>query len=485
MNGGGMDEQRERELKFDVPDDWAVPNLDPLAESDGDVQVETIQLQTTYFDTVGRDLLAHGMTLRRRIGDADVGWQLKVPEGDARTELRVPLGNGTAVPRDLRDLLVAVRAGSPLRRAARLDTTRTVHRVLAASGPVLEVADDSVQATAFGEAAVLSEWREAEIELVNGSEQDLGRAEQLLTKTGAVPAQSSSKLARALNYARPPVPPPPDESLGALVRTYLTTQYDVLIVGDIDLRRGHDVVHPVRVATRRFRSALRAFHGAFEAGPATALEGELRWYAGLLGAVRDHQVLRTHLDDLMRTVPDDAVSARGAARLTRVLDREDAQARADLAQAMAGRRYLAMIRDLRACCDAPPLVDAERPAGDAVTFVEAAQRREGKRMRKWSEDGDDDEAMHDARKAAKRLRYAAELAGPVLGKQGRKIRKHAKQAQQRLGAAQDGVGASAFLRQVASEGAGGVNTGFGLGVLWSAEQHRLRTIRSKALRKFG
>jgi hypothetical protein len=38
------------------------------------------------------------VTLRRRVGDTDSGWQLKVPEGDARVELREDL-NGAGVPK--------------------------------------------------------------------------------------------------------------------------------------------------------------------------------------------------------------------------------------------------------------------------------------------------------------------------------------------------------------------------------------------------
>lgn len=481
-----MQEQRERELKFDVPDGWTVPSLDGVVPVDGEVQVETVTLRTTYYDTVDRDLLAHGMTLRRRTGDADTGWQLKVPDGDARTELRAPLGPGTTAPRELRALVTAVRAGSPLRRAAELDTNRTVHRVLGPEGAVLEVVDDAVRASAFGEATVVSEWREAEIELVGGSEGALAVAAQQLEMSGARPAETGSKLARALKYTGAGAPQPQAQSLLALVQAYLHEQYDVIVLGDVELRRGREVFHPVRVATRRFRSALRVYEDALNSERASALERELRWYAGLLGEARDLQVLRGNLADLERKVPD---NERASSVLTDALDAADERARAALMRALSGRRYLAMIRELRAWAEAPAMLEPELPAGAALDFVLATERRLDKRLRRWSrhpdEDADSNEAMHKTRKAAKLLKYAAELAEPACGKRVGKIRKWAKTIQTRLGIAQDCVAASEFLRNVAAEGDIAAETGFDLGVLWVAEQRRLRKLRRAALRKFS
>ncbi len=471
-----MREQRERELKFDVPVEWSMPELDALVPPGGDLEAETLHLQTTYYDTASCSLLARGVTLRRRSGDADAGWQLKVPDGNARTELRLPPNAGTAVPAEMRDLVVGLRAGSPLRRAATLETTRVVHRIRSAMGAVLEIADDTVRATAFGAVPVLSKWREVEIELFDGSEDDLAAAARYVGSSGLTPAVTSSKLARALNYTRTGAPQADPGSLPEIVQRYLTAQYDAIVLGDIALRRGHDAIHQVRVATRRLRSALRGFDALFEADRGTALAAELRWYGGVLGAVRDHQVLRGHL--LGRVDELGEIAEPATARLTSVLDDGEEQALAALHRAMSGRRYVALLRELHAWCEVPPLLDPTSSPAALAPLVQSIDRRRRKQLSRWSQRPDDEEAMHDARKAAKRARYAAELAGPVLDTS--VISERTERVQRRLGLAQDCVAASQLLLRAASGAEG--EEGFALGVLWSAEQAELDELRRKARR---
>ena len=75
------------------------------------------QLDAVYFDTPGRDLAAHKVTLRRRTGGPDAGWHLKLPAGpDARTEVREPLGAAADddVPEALRDIVLAIVRDRPL-----------------------------------------------------------------------------------------------------------------------------------------------------------------------------------------------------------------------------------------------------------------------------------------------------------------------------------------------------------------------------------
>jgi CHAD domain-containing protein len=59
-----------------------------------------------------------------------------------------------------------------------------------------------------------------------------------------------------------------------------------------------------------------------------------------------------------------------------------------------------------------------------------------------------DTALHEARKAAKRSRYAAEAATPALGKQARRFAKRMKAVQSALGDHHDAVTAGVAARQV-------------------------------------
>ena len=78
----------EQEDKFDVDSDWVLPQLTELVPDGGRLDQETRKLDNTYFDTPGAGLRSFGITLRRRVGGSETGWQLKVPSGTARTELQ-------------------------------------------------------------------------------------------------------------------------------------------------------------------------------------------------------------------------------------------------------------------------------------------------------------------------------------------------------------------------------------------------------------
>ena len=75
-----MDEVLERELKWDVDEHFAVPRLDDIIAG-AHVERSTVTLSSAYYDTADGDLQTHGVLLRRRDGDDDTGWQLKVPDG--------------------------------------------------------------------------------------------------------------------------------------------------------------------------------------------------------------------------------------------------------------------------------------------------------------------------------------------------------------------------------------------------------------------
>ena len=78
----------EREDKFEVDPDWVMPQVKRLVPDGGRVEREVRKLENTYFDTPGAGLRLFGVTLRRRVGGSETGWQLKVPSGTARTELQ-------------------------------------------------------------------------------------------------------------------------------------------------------------------------------------------------------------------------------------------------------------------------------------------------------------------------------------------------------------------------------------------------------------
>ncbi len=133
-------------------------------------------LEATYFDTADLDLAAHGVTLRRRSGGNDAGWHVKIPQGkDTRTEVRLPLGDGTTGP-DRGRTACRTQCWHPVRAlvrdrdlvpVARVSTRRLEHALLGEDGVVLaEVCDDQVHTERLHGPSLDQVWREWEVELV-------------------------------------------------------------------------------------------------------------------------------------------------------------------------------------------------------------------------------------------------------------------------------------------------------------------------------
>ena len=467
------EEVRERELKFDVAADWQLPDPSGLTPPEGSVQHASAHLETTYFDTAAHDLLRSRLTLRRRTGDSDAGWQLKVPDGDARTEIRLSLA-GRGVPAELRQATHGVRSGAALNPLATLTTARDIHRLLDDDGtPLAEIVVDAVTALEIRDVGVTRRWREVEVELIEGDERLLDQVARWLTKRGATPSPSSSKLARAVDIESHK--PRDTTSLSGLVGAYLDAQADAIIRGDIDLRRGRTAVHPTRVGTRRYRSVLRELGGLFEPERAAALDAELAWFAGSLGAVRDRQVLRAHLDDAVGELPAELVAGPVVERIHETLSAEEAEAAARLAAVMRTKRYFALLAELRAWREQLPVV-TDAPVEDIARYIAKAERRVRRRIKAVPSGDGHDAALHGARKAAKRARYVAELSPPELGKHARRVEKRMKKTQGRLGLRQDRIVAADFLRRTATAASATGEDGFTYGLLYERELARAAAV---------
>ena len=119
----------EREDKFEVDPDWVMPPLADLVPDGGRLDQEVRRLENTYFDTPGAGLRLFGVTLRRRVGGSETGWQLKVPSGTARTELQSGSRTKT-LPPALAKAVTGLRAGETLEQVA-----TTGHDANRAPGP--------------------------------------------------------------------------------------------------------------------------------------------------------------------------------------------------------------------------------------------------------------------------------------------------------------------------------------------------------------
>jgi CHAD domain-containing protein len=470
----------EQEDKFEVDQDWVMPPVADLVPEGGRLDQEVRKLHNTYFDTPGAGLRLFGITLRRRIGGSETGWQLKVPNGSARTELQSG-SQAKTLPPPLAEGVEGLLATESLGPVATIVTARTAYRLLDADGEVvLEIADDQVQSGPPDGQSMLHSWRELEVELgPAGKRKDLKRARKLLLDAGASPSTTRNKLDRALGSALPDGQASTVEpgAVGELVAAYVAAQCEVLASNDVGMRTGTPAVHKTRVAARRLRSTLRIFDDVFDNAPAEELDKELKWYADVLGQVRDRDILSSRLDKHIAELPAEQVRGPVEAEVTKALDTERENALKRLNEVMRTQRYEHLVQLLRGWRAAPPLtVAAGEEGASAVKYAEKARQKADKRLQK----ADDIDELHRARKAFKRARYAAELVEPA-DSQMKAVARDAEEMQTLLGEHQDAIVAANFLATMSASEEIEAGSAFTYGILMANELNRAAEIRASVI----
>jgi CHAD domain-containing protein len=458
-----VSEHLEIERKYDVGVDAEIPDLSELSGVASVTGPEEQVLAADYFDTADLRLAAADVTLRRRTGGGDEGWHLKLPGDGGRREIRTPLGQAVKNPPvALRRLVLAHTRREPLTLVVSLETRRSVRRLLDDEGAVLaEVCDDRVTAALPGSDAEGPAWREWEAELGNGEPTLLDDVDVLLVGAGAVRSAHGSKPQRILSgrvVARSPAPTAsPQGPAVDVVLAYLHEQRDALLVLDPALRSDEpEAVHDTRVALRRLRSVLATYRKLFDREAVQHLRDESSWLAGTLGTARDAEVLRDHLRSALANEPAELVLGSVATRLDDELSNAFQQGH-DVAQSVLDDdRYFDLLDEIDEFLDRPQLSDlADRPARSVVPNLIQHDRRRlrkaVKRAKSLPVGSERDEALHEVRKAAKRLRYGAESAEPVFGKPARRLARSAKKLQTILGDHHDLVVAREVLRRVGIE----------------------------------
>ncbi len=480
-------EHEETERKYDVDGSIPLPRLDTLDGVTAVAQAVTQDLEAQYFDTSNLDLSRHGVTLRRRTGGEDAGWHLKLPaRGDTRTEVRLPLGPGhEEVPAGLLAPVRAIVRDRSLRPVAGVRTRRLAYDLLDDEGRRLaQVCDDTVTAERHAVESAVQHWREWEVELADGPDTLLDAVEEALLDAGAVRATSRSKLARTLGEAVPaPRDKPSPEQLasGAAADVLLAHQAEhIAHLWEQDARVRADQpgsIHKLRIAARRLRSALTTYRPLLLEESSEPLRDELRWLGQTLGAARDAEVLRERLDDLVAAQPAELVMGPVAARIDRELASAYQAGREETLAVLDGERYFRLLDALDAMCESPPLAPgADHPASEVLPRLLARDTRRLRRAvaaAKHSESADQrDPALHEARKKAKRLRYAADSTVPVFGNRAEELSAAAKRVQQALGLHQDAVVARRKLREFAVQAYLDGDNGFTFGRMHALEERR-------------
>ncbi len=423
----------EIERKYTVPAAFVLPDLTTLPGVAAVTGPEEVDLDAIYYDTDDLRLTADATTLRRREGGADAGWHLKRTTAVGRTETHEDLS--TDVPDSLTGEVRAITGGAPLEPIARIRNHRRETTVRDSAGnPLAVLADDMVTADRILAPRQTTEWHELEVELVAGTPALLDAIESILRDVGVRPATSPFKLARALGAS-------------TVVLTYLRAQHAAVLSNAALVRRSDpDGVHDMRVAIRRARATLRTYRLVLDRDRSEPLRAELRWLAGLLGAVRDSQMLRAHLDRAVKKVPPELVLGPVRGRIDERLLADEARATVELLDAFGSDRYAGLLRALEDVIRYPgPNASDQQLRRRARSAVRRADRLlEEATLRPRTDDGDI--AFHEARKAYKRARYAIEVIEPIVGRPAHQFAKRIGDLQDVLGAHQDSVVAAEVMR---------------------------------------
>jgi CHAD domain-containing protein len=356
-------------------------------------------------------------------------------------------------------LVRAYRRTAPLVPVARLRTTRRSSAVVDADGTKLAEVDDDIVAVLELDPTserLLAAFREVEVELAEGTDPAvLDAIVARLIEAGAGAADKTPKMVRALG-PRALAPPDvvvhelgDDARAGEVLRAAVAGAAVRIIDHDpvVRLDAGVEGVHQMRVGARHLRSDLRTFGDLVTGDWSDHLRAELSWLADLLGPVRDADVLaellRTQASALDEAATDDVDA------ILALLRTERDEALATVIRELGSDRYGKLLDRLVEAAAAPALTDlASAPAAEVIPALAAnAWKKLEKAVAGLGKNPNDDQ-LHKVRILAKRARYAADVAVPVVGKPAKQHSKELGELQDALGAHQDASVAETWLRRI-------------------------------------
>lgn len=207
----------------------------------------------------------------------------------------------------------------------------------------------------------------------------------------------------------------PDDAGSAVVRALAAVRDELHELLPPAMADEPDALHQLRTRVRRLRSLLAAYGPVLDAGVATEVRRRLRELGRELGTVRDLEV-RVQVAEEALTAGDEAgrfASDDDRSRVRGILIDDETVAH-DLAHARFVERQrmpraIARLDELDRMLADPPFTErAARPATrELAGLLDREAARAAKRARRLPDEAAP-EHLHELRKAARRLRYAAE-----------------------------------------------------------------------------
>ncbi len=417
-----------------------------------------LDLDATYYDTADLRLVRDGISLRRRTGDGDPTWTLKLPAGrsDALLERREfdVVSNSETIPDELSSLVTGwVRTAALGPVVDILSRRERIAFVDGAGTALVEIDDDQVRVREDGE--IVARFREIEVEQVDEGSADLmASVAAALIDAGASAPDPMPKVTRALG-PRAMTPSPlavtvltRDASIAEVIAGSICGAVAEIINNDPIIRLDQDAagVHRARWAVRRLRADLRSCARYGDAMSIDPLRKELRWLSNELGTLRRADVL---LERVTAATANMAQSDFGAAqRLVARAQRERDSARELALGALSSDRYRELLETALALAVSSRF-GSER-SQLALEVVPSTMLRTWKRtraaVRELSDEPTPDE-VRAVRRQVIRLRSTAELAAPIFGAPATEFALHAAAVQRDLGTYLDARECERWIRE--------------------------------------
>jgi len=467
----------EKEAKLSADEEFQLPDLTEAWDVTATPQADE-HLSTVYLDSGDLRLARWGVSIRYRYGE---GWTVKLPsDGSGSALVRDELvfdGSPDEPPPRAVDLLTPYLRHEQLHEQARLETLRHVLLLRDPQGQLVATVVDDDVSVLQGHPA---ERRFREIEVEATPETPPGLLDAMVARlldAGTQPPARTPKYLRAIGG--PEAAPAevteaelsPSSSFREAAANAISQGVIRLIRHDPVIRLDSDPegVHQARVATRRLRADLRTFRSELDPQWTQALRDELGWLGQELGTARDADVLLARIAGHAETVPE--ASAEGAQEVVAALEERRMAAHARLLEQLRSDHYLVLLDRMIDAAHNPAVREGEGPRRAAKVLrplVRKAWRALDRKVNSVGESPSDDE-LHVIRIMAKRCRYAAEVAAPVLGKKTRKLAARSADLQDVLGELHDAVVAETWLRGWAG-GRSSATGAFAAGELAAREQ---------------
>ncbi|WP_309646586.1 CHAD domain-containing protein [Phenylobacterium sp.] len=430
------------------------------AAPDGEDQSK--DLVSVYYDTPDGDLRKQRISLRIRESGGQRVQTLKRGDGFAREEHEAAL-NGVDLDLAMPALKAALPAAARRKSLAPRFTVRVVRRqrTLEFEGSRIEMAVDEGEVETGDRVRRISE---VELELKAGGCDPMFELARQLSKTAPLYLSFDGKASQGYGLADGTDRAPRRHDKAPLARGLSTAQAFQAIARNalvqiaangVLLREADSVeaVHQLRVAVRRLRSAISTFKAVTGGEPAAAINTELKWLAQACDEARDLDVFA--LDNDAFAQPGLDLSA-----LAPLVEAARQRGHAKACAAVASGRFRDLVLEATAWVETGAWLSAHgKPARRAretpvAGFAVKALTHRRKRLLKLGRDIETiaDADRHEARIAAKKLRYAAEAFAPLFDTDAKPFIKSLKALQAQLGTLNDGAVAGELVPRLSLKG---------------------------------